>query len=146
MKVFTGKKIGRVFFIRIDLGDDVADCIEQFIAEHNVVNGIVTSAIGTLSSGVIHHINSTTSTVYPASRDYTRLENKPLEVCSIDGLIVDGKSHLHTVIADGDHTYAGHLHQGCKSLYVFEMAVLEVEDMDVTRKLNKDGRPHLENR
>jgi hypothetical protein len=34
MKVFTGTKIGRVFFIRIDEGDDVAECVDTFIREN----------------------------------------------------------------------------------------------------------------
>ena len=143
MKVFTGKKIGRVFFIRIDEGDDIAECVDKFIAEHKVVNGIVTSAIGTLSSAVVHYI---TTTGHPSENGYFRLENRPIEVNSVDGLIVNGFAHLHTVISEGEKTYGGHLEPGCKSLYLFEMAVLEVEEIDVMRKPNIHGKDHLETR
>jgi predicted DNA-binding protein with PD1-like motif len=143
MKVFTGKKIGRVFFIRIDEGDDVAECIGAFIAEHKLVNGIVTSAVGTLSCAAVHYI---TTTGYPSSNNFPAWADRPFEVNSIDGLIVDGVPHLHCVISEGEKVIAGHLEPGCKSLYLFEMAVLEVEDIDVTRKPNRHGKKQMENK
>jgi predicted DNA-binding protein with PD1-like motif len=143
MKVFTGKKIGRVFFIRIDEGDDIAECVDSFIAEHKVINGIVSSAIGTLSSAVVHYI---TTTGYPSSYDFFRLKDRPIEVSSVNGLIVDGVAHLHTVISDAERIISGHLEPGCKSLYAFEMSVLEVEDIDVTRKPNQHNKKQLENK
>ena len=59
MKVFTGKRAGRIFFVRIDEGDDVIEGVNSFIVEQKVVNGIVTSAIGTLSNAVVYHITTT---------------------------------------------------------------------------------------
>jgi predicted DNA-binding protein with PD1-like motif len=142
MKVFTGTKIGRVFFIRIDEGDDVAECVDTFIRENKVVNAVVTSAIGTLSNAVIHYI---TTTDYPSSNNFTRLKDHPMELSSIDGLIVDGIAHLHTVISEGDRVMSGHLEPGCRSLYLFEMAVLEVEGLEnLTRKPNRHGKQQLE--
>jgi len=143
MKVFTGKKAGRIFFIRIDEGDDISESVNSFIADHKVSNGIVTSAIGTLSSAVVHYITTTT---YPSSFDFFRLNNRPIEVSSVNGLIVDGIAHLHTVISDGERVISGHLEPGCKSLYVFEMAVIEVEDIDVTRKPNQHNKKQLESK
>ena len=143
MKVFTGKKTGRIFFIRIDEGDDVAESINTFIADNKVVNGIVTSAIGTLSSAVVHYI---TTTNYPSSNNFIRLTDRPIEVNSVGGLIVDGVAHLHTVISDGERVISGHLEPGCKSLYLFEMAVIEVEDIDVTRKPNQHNKKQLESK
>jgi predicted DNA-binding protein with PD1-like motif len=142
MKVFTGTKIGRVFFIRIDEGDDVAECVDTFIRENKVVNAVVTSAIGTLSNAVIHYI---TTTDYPSSNNFTRLKDRPMELSSMDGLIVDGIAHLHTVISEGDRVMSGHLEPGCRSLYLFEMAVLEVEGLEnLTRKPNRHGKQQLE--
>jgi predicted DNA-binding protein with PD1-like motif len=142
MKVFTGSKIGRVFFIRIDEGDDVAECINTAIKENKIVNAIVSSAIGTLSSAVVHYI---TTTGYPSSNNFTRLKDKPIEVSSIDGLIVDGLPHLHMVISEENQVISGHLEPGCKSLYLFEMAILEVEGLEnVTRKPNQQGKKQLE--
>jgi len=143
MKVFTGKKTGRIFFIRIDEGDDILESINSFIADHKVVNAIVTSAMGTLSSAVVHYITTTT---YPSSFDFFRLNNRPIEVSSVNGLIVDGMAHLHTVMSDGERVISGHLEPGCKSLYIFEMAVIEVEDIDVTRKPNQHNKKQLESK
>jgi predicted DNA-binding protein with PD1-like motif len=141
MQVFTGNKIGRIFFIRIDEGDDVLECVNKFIEDNKVVNGVVVSAIGTLSAGVTHYI---TTTDYPSSNNFYRFKDTPMEVSSVDGLIVDGAAHLHVVISDTGRVYAGHLEPGCKSLYLFEMAVIEVEGLDITRKPNQHGKKQLE--
>ena len=102
---------------------------------------MVVSAIGTLSKGVTHYI---TTTGYPSSFNFDRLENTPIELTSIDGLIIDGVAHLHTVISDTKRVYSGHLEPGCKVLYVFEMAVIEVEGMEITRKPNEHGKSQIE--
>ena len=141
MQVFTGTKIGRIFFIRLDEGDDVSMCVDNFIAEHKVQNAIVSTAIGTLSSSNTHYITTTT---YPSSFVFDKLDNTPIEVSSIDGLIVDGVAHLHTVISDTERVYSGHLEPGCKSLYAFEMAVIEVEGFNITRKTNQKGKKQIE--
>jgi predicted DNA-binding protein with PD1-like motif len=58
---------------------------------------------------------------------------------------VDGIAHLHTVISEGDRVMSGHLEPGCRSLYLFEMAVLEVEGLEnLTRKPNRHGKQQLE--
>ena len=143
MQVFTGTKVGRIFFIRIDEGEDILECVTKFIEENKVVDGYVATAIGTLSSSVTHYI---TTTDYPSSFNFDRLKDKPIEVSSVSGLIVDGFPHLHIVISDPQRTYSGHLEPGCKSLYVFEMAVIEIEGLNITRKQNKHGKKQLENK
>ena len=122
-------------------GDEVSECVKDFINENNVKNGIVVSAIGTLSTGITHYI---TTTDYPSAFEFDTLENKPIELSSIDGLIVDGVAHLHTVISDPERVYSGHLEPGCKVLYAFEMAVIEVEGLEITRKPNKQGKNQIE--
>jgi uncharacterized protein len=141
MKAFVSNKIGRIFFIRMEEGDLVAESINEFIKDNKVVNGVVVSAIGTLSTGVTHYI---TTTGYPSSFTFDRLENKPIELSSIDGLIVDGVAHLHTVISDPERVYSGHLEPDCKVLYVFEMAIIEVMDLEITRKPNEKGKSQIE--
>ena len=125
----------------MDEGDEITESVKDLIKENNIRNGIVVSAMGTLSSGVTHYI---TTTGYPSSFEFKRLENAPIELSSIDGLIVDGVPHLHTVISDPEGTYSGHLEPGCKVLYAFEMAVIEVENLEITRRPNKQGKAGIE--
>jgi predicted DNA-binding protein with PD1-like motif len=142
MQIFTGNKVGRVFFIRIEEGEDVSECVKKFIEETKIKNGYAATAIGTLGSSVTHYI---TTTDYPSSFNFDRLKDKPIELSSIDGLIVDGKAHFHAVISTPERVYSGHLEPGCKALYAFEMAIVEVEGLDnITRKLNKHEKPQIE--
>ena len=141
MKAFVSNKIGRIFFVRMEEGDDVAECVDKLIADEKIVNAVVVSGIGTLSNGRTHYITTTT---YPSSFTFNTLENKPIELSSIDGLIVDGVAHLHTVISDPNGVYPGHLEPGNKVLYVYEMAIIEVEGLEITRKVNEKGKKQIE--
>ena len=143
MQVFAGNKTGRIFFIRIEEGEDVLECVRKFIEENKVANGYVAAAFGTLSASVTHYI---TTTDYPSSFNFDRLKDKPVELSSIDGLIVDGAPHLHAVVSDPQRVYSGHLEPGCKALYAFEMVVVEVEGLNITRRPNKKGKPQIENK
>jgi len=61
------------------------------------------------------------------------LKNKPLELFSLIGIIADGKPHLHAVVSDCERAYAEHLEEGCRTLYLAEIVVLEVKSVDLTR-------------
>lgn len=141
MKGFVSNKIGRMFFIRLEEGDYVLESITEFVKENNIKNAAVVSAFGTLSRGVTHYI---TTTGYPSAFNLEILEDRPIELSSLEGLIVDGVPHLHTVISDTERVYAGHCEPGCKVLYAFEAAIIEAEGMEITRKLNEKGKPQIE--
>lgn len=48
------------------------------------------------------------------------------------GVIADGRPHLHAVVSDNKKAYAGHLEKGCRVLYLAEIVVLELEDVELT--------------
>jgi predicted DNA-binding protein with PD1-like motif len=113
MKVFTGSKTGRVFFVRIDEGEDVAECVNKIIEENKIRNGYVATAIGTLGSSFTHYIATTD---YPPSFNFDRLKDRPIELSSVDGRIVDGAPNLHAIVSTPERVYSGHLEPGCKVL------------------------------
>lgn len=136
MECFSTNKYGRCFFISLDKGEYVLESLREIIKKNDIRNAIIISGMGTLDSCVTHLV---TTTRYPAVDQFVRWEDKPLELSSIQGIIADGVPHFHTVIADVEKAYAGHLEDGCRVLYLFEAVILEVEGIELTRRLDQHG-------
>ena len=134
MEYFSGQEIGRTFVLRLDPGDFVLESIKELIKKENIKDAVVVSGIGTLDYCVLHMVMTTG---YPPVEHFERWNDKPLELASIDGYIADGTPHLHTVISDHQKAYAGHLEEGCRTLYLAEIVIMEVKDLGLTRILNE---------
>ena len=134
MKYFIGKEIGRTFVLRLDEGDYLLESINELIYNEKVNNGVVISGIGTLDNCVTHMVMTTS---YPPVEHFENWVDKPLELSSIDGVIADGKPHLHIVVSDHEKAYSGHLEKGCKVLYLAEIVIVEFKDLDLKRVENE---------
>lgn len=136
MQCFSSNKYGRCFFISLDRGEYVLESIREIIKKNDIKNAIMVSAIGTLDHCVIH---LQVATNFPPVQHFVRWEGKPLELSSIQGIIADGVPHFHIVISDVDRTYSGHLEDGCRVLFIFEAVIMEVEGIELTRRLDEHG-------
>jgi predicted DNA-binding protein with PD1-like motif len=136
MECFSSNKYGRCFFISLNKGEYVLESFREIIKANNIRNAVLVSAIGTLDHCVTHAV---TTTNYPAVDVFARLEDKPLELSSIQGIVADGVPHFHAIVSDLDKTYSGHLEDGCRVLYLFEAVILEVEGIELTRRLDQHG-------
>jgi predicted DNA-binding protein with PD1-like motif len=97
MEYFSTQEIGRTFALRLDQGDYLLESINELIKKEIIKDAVVVSAIGTLDKCVLHMVMTTG---YPPVEHFERWDDKPLELSSIDGIIADGKPHLHTVVSD----------------------------------------------
>lgn len=130
MEYFSTDKLGRVFIVRLDPGDYVLESIKELVIREKIRDAIVISAVGTLDECTFHMV---TTTSYPPKEYFRHWENEPLELASIAGIIAEGKPHLHAIVSDSEKAYAGHLEEGCRTLYLAEIAILEVKGLDLTR-------------
>lgn len=133
MEYFSTQEIGRIFVLRLDQGDMVLESINELIVKEGIKDAVVVSGIGTLDRCTLHMVMTTG---YPPVEHFERWEDKPLELASIDGIIADGKPHLHAVVSDHEKAYAGHLESGCRVLYLAEIVIVEVKSLDLTRVPN----------
>ncbi len=136
MEYFATRPSGRVFALRLDPGDFLLECINDFIKKENIREGFIASAIGTLDYCVMHMVMTTG---YPPVEHFERWEDKPLELTSIDGIIADGTPHLHMVVSDHQKAYSGHLEPGCRVLYLAEIVIVELEPSRLKRVRNEKG-------
>jgi uncharacterized protein len=136
MQYFSAQKSGRVFALRLDPGDYLLESIRALIEKENIQAGYIASAIGTLDTCVMHMVMTTG---YPPVEHFARWEDQPLELTSIDGLIVGGVPHLHMVVSDHQMAYSGHLEEGCRVLYLGEVVIVELEENGLRRVRNEKG-------
>jgi len=120
--------------LRLDQGDYVLEAINDLIQKEKISNAVVVSGIGTLDRCVLHMV---TTTGYPPVEYFDKRDNVPLELVSVQGVIADGSPHLHTVVSDTEKAYAGHLENGCRVLYLSEIVIQELLDLNFRRIRNE---------
>jgi predicted DNA-binding protein with PD1-like motif len=134
MKYYSTRKVGRVFALSLEPGDLVLESIKELIQTEKIKDAVVVSAVGTLDQYRIHYV---TTTGYPPQNRFEHWKDKPLELASINGLIADGEPHLHVVVSDSEKAYAGHLEEGCRTLYLAEIVIIEFKGLNLKRERNE---------
>jgi len=129
MEYQTGHKIEDVVTIRLDKGEDIVESIERLARELDIQTGVIVSCVATVDRASMHYI---TTTGYPAENDIYEIEG-PIEVTALQGVIADYEPHLHVVMGIGEKTYTGHMHPGCKTLYLAEIVILKLRGRPLRR-------------
>lgn len=135
MKHFTAKNMGRVFILRMERGDLLREKIAELCQNEKVQDAVVLSGIATFD---IANIQMSNTAGFPIRYDVHNL-NEPLELASLDGTIVNSEPHIHGVIGNGNKTWAGHLLNGCRILYLGEVVIQEMLCEPLIRIADKDG-------
>ena len=135
MKHFISNRVGRTFIIRLEKGDLLKESIKELAKQEGVANGVVLSGIATFD---VAHLQMTTTFGYPIEYHVVHLE-EPLELANLDGTIIDFEPHLHGVISNAHSTWAGHLLDECRILYLAEIVIQELECANLIRKEDENG-------
>ena len=139
MKYSEGK-IGRVFVIRLEDGDELPGCIEKFAAEHKISVGQAI-LVGGIGSGE----------VVSGPRKNKELPIDPMiipidgvhEVVGVGLLAPDRKGtpqlHIHAALGRAGKTTTGCLRMGVKTWLVGEVILYEILGADVARLPDKES-------
>lgn len=130
---------GRVFTVCLRRGEMLLEGIEEAIKENGIRDAVLVSCIGTLSSMTWHRV--TTLDLKP-KEEYPAVQG-PLELCVMQGAVVEGVPHFHIVCSDGKGTYSGHLEHGCEVLYLAEAVLLELTGKPLHRVTDENGLRQL---
>jgi len=129
MEYFAGGHLGRTILIRFDKGDLLLERLEEIAAKEGIKSAVVVSGMGTFERCALHMI---TTTGYPGHDQFVTIE-RPLELLSVNGLIADGKAHLHVAVSDTERAYGGHLEPGSRVCYLAEICLVELPDARLVR-------------
>lgn len=136
MKAAQGS-MGRVFVLRLEDGDTLPDCIEQF-AQDNAINGGLVALVGGIGSGtlVVGPEDGDAEVITPVTRAFKAAH----EASALGTLFVNSagkpKLHMHTTLGRGDNTLMGCIRQGVDVWKIAEVVILEIVDSGMVRKLD----------
>ena len=140
METIAHGNISEVICLGFARGDMFLEGIREAIAEHKIENGVIISGFGTFSDTRMHY---TTRTGLPPNDEFLEITDRAMELVSLHGLIVDGKPHIHMTVGDMERTWAAHLEDGCKVLYLAEVAIGRLDGMALQRVEREHRIPNL---
>jgi predicted DNA-binding protein with PD1-like motif len=129
MVSFCKEGTGRLVVINLERGDLLLESIRDTLAKYGIKDAVITSAIGSLSKVVLHRVTG----FEPEPVDEFVTLEKPMELASLQGIVVDGHPHFHMVVSDLEKAYTGHLEEGTTALYLVEISLLELKDPGLKR-------------
>jgi predicted DNA-binding protein with PD1-like motif len=129
MVSFCKEGTGRLVVINLERGDLLLESIRDTLAGYGIKDAVLTSAIGSLSKVVLHRVTG----LQPEPVDEFVTIEKPMELASLQGIVVDGHPHFHMVVSDLQQAYTGHLEEGTTALYLVEISLLELKNVNLVR-------------
>ena len=118
----------RVVMIRINPGDDILLGMREAVKEHGIKNGLILTGFG---SARYSHFHVVMSNELPPAEAYPK-SIQPLDICSFNGFIIDGRVHCHIDFSDERNGFGGHLEEGCLALTFANLAIAELDDVKIS--------------
>jgi len=126
--LFEGKKL---WIVRIDTGEDVLISLKKFIEEKGIEQGMVVMGYGTLAKASIHWVRNNQ---WPPGNSYNDVEGG-IEIMGMNGMIVEGKPHIHFTASTIVGAFGGHMEEGCICYVLCEVGIVELEGAHMTREM-----------
>lgn len=90
--------------VRLTKGDDLKQCIQHLVTEHNISAGTIASCVGCFT-----HLK-----IRLAGATQTLELNEPVEIVSVMGTLTPNHQHIHISVAkQSGEVVGGHLMEGC---------------------------------
>ena len=119
---FASFDVKKLHILRVDPGEDVLLAVRRFLAESGLVQAVVTGGYGTLAAYSLHWV---THNHIPTENLY-RKGTGGIEILAMNGLVVDGKPHIHVALSNPEGGFGGHLEEGCIAYVLCEIFFAEV--------------------
>lgn len=135
MKLFTSKGLGRTIIVELDRGEKIIEGICAALKKVGIENAIVGSAVGSIQKMHYHRPTDMSE----AAIDEMICIEKPMEIGSLSGSVIDGVAHFHIVAADQTGIYCGHLENDSETMYLLEITMIELIDCHLERRLTPEN-------
>jgi predicted DNA-binding protein with PD1-like motif len=118
-------KIREIKVVRFDPDMDFLLELRKYVSENKIKNAVILNGIGSSKSYSYHVVASPD---LPPKEMYPK-EEKPLDIISVQGFVLDGRVHAHIIFSDEKISFGGHLEEGVK-LLTFAIITLGIIDDD----------------
>ncbi len=135
---FSQAKVGRVFVVKLEDGDNLPDVIEEFASTHKLKAGVCIM-VGGISKGklVCGPESPDTFPVVPMLQEIKGVN----EILGVGTIFPDEnnspKLHMHAAIGRKKNTLVGCIRPGISVWKIVEFIILELIDSEASRKKNK---------
>ena len=100
---FTSLNVQKIHILRIDPGEDVLLMVRKFLAESGLRQAVVMSGYGTLAAYSLHWVEHN----HIPTHNLFRKGEGGIEILAMNGLVVDGKPHIHVALSNPPGGLAG---------------------------------------
>ena len=116
--------LNRVILVRIAPQEDILSGLQKAVSDHGIVNGLILTGFGSVRQS---HFHVVTSNELPPTESYPQ-SIQPLDVCSFNGFVIEGRVHCHIDFSDERNGFGGHLEEGTLALTFANIAIGEIEE------------------
>lgn len=145
-------KIGkgsRIFVARLKPGSDLIESLQDIASKEGIEAGVILSGVGLLGETRLRNCKSLPEEfpITDVNRSFLSIK-RPLEILSISGNIskAEGKPLVHAHIClsfvEGDTitVVGGHLLRGCTVYGFAEIVVMELDDIEMVKRLDEETK------
>src|SRR5512133_1643512 len=105
---FTSVDVQKIHILRVDPGEDILLAVRQFIQQSGMTQAVVMGGYGTLAAYSLHWV---THNHIPTNNTFHKGEGG-IEILAMNGIVVDGKPHIHMALSNQAGAFGGHLEEG----------------------------------
>lgn len=120
--------IQEIKIARFDYGADLLGELRKYVSDNNIKNALILNGIGSSQSYSYHVV---ASSEIPPKEMYPK-EDKPLDIISVQGFVLDGRVHAHILFGDEKISFGGHLEEGVKVLTFAIITLGIIGDDDIS--------------
>lgn len=114
---------------RLHRGDDLLKSIQALAKDQHIGAGVVLSAVGCISKGVVRDASGVT----------LRQIDAPCEIVSLNGTVSAIRCHLHIALSREDlSTVGGHLVEGCIINTTCELVIGVLDGWEIAREYDAE--------
>lgn len=134
----VSSQLQRVVVLRFKYQTDLLAGLERAVKQERIQNAVILSGIGSVRNYQLHSVSNRE---FPSRNIFVKAAEKPADIVSVNGYIIQGRVHAHMTLADDRRAYGGHLEPET-SVFTFAIVTLGVveDDADFKRLDDKTYR------
>ncbi|MEM9424948.1 MAG: PPC domain-containing DNA-binding protein [Spirochaetota bacterium] len=130
MNTFVHEGVSQTIILNLGPGELLKESIEAAARKHDIQAGAVLCGIAALRVASLHHIKHAD---FPPE-DILYKIHQPMEMTSLQGVIIDCKAHCHMQCMSGKTgPVGGHLEEGSEIAYLAEIVLVKYFDFPLER-------------
>jgi len=120
----------RIVIVRLKYRTDILEGLKDAVENEGIDNAVILSGIGSTYS---YHVHSVDNALFPSKNVFFQ-EEKPNDIVSISGYVIDGRVHAHIGLSDGVRSMGGHFEPGTR---VFTFCIITIGVLEEGTSLNR---------